>query len=115
MARCIPEPRAAPGGSCRTLGFEYVLETHPKFLIKGVVSKRKLIMHACIINVLLLTTPLIRTWGAGRTLDRQLVLEVTLDSKYVLEPHRKFLIKGIVSKRTLIVNVLLLTAPTNVN
>ena len=46
MARCIPEPCAAPGGSCRTLGFEYVLETHPKFLIKGVVSKRTLIMHA---------------------------------------------------------------------
>ena len=46
MAKCIPEPCAAPGGSCRTFGFEYVLETHPKFLIKGVVSKRTLIMHA---------------------------------------------------------------------
>ena len=55
MARCIPEPCAAPGGSCRTLGFEYVLEPHPKFLIKGFVSKRILIMHA----------------GAGRTFDRQ--------------------------------------------
>ena len=84
MARCIPEPCAAPGGSCRTLGFEHVLETHPKFLIKGVVSKRTLmmhaciinvfllivskrtlIMHACIINVLLLTTPLIRNLGCG--------------------------------------------------
>ena len=52
MARCIPEPCAALGGSCRTLGFEYVLETHPKFLIKGVVSKRTLI-----VNVLLLTAP----------------------------------------------------------
>ena len=51
MARCIPEPCAAPSGSCRTLGFEYVLETHPKFLIKGVVSKRTLIIDACIFNV----------------------------------------------------------------
>ena len=40
MARSIPEPCAAPGGSCRTLSFEYVLETHPKFLIKGVAVVR---------------------------------------------------------------------------
>ena len=83
MARCIPEPCAAPSGSCRTLGFEYVLETHPKFLIKGVVSKRTLIMHACIINVLLLTTPLIKNLGCvSNTYSKPNVLQEPLGAAH---------------------------------
>ena len=52
------------GSSPRQVGGQ-ACDPHPKFLTLRVVSERTLNMHACIIDVLLLTTPQVKNLGCG--------------------------------------------------
>ena len=100
-------------------------DPHPKVLTWGVVSKGTL--HACIVNVVLLTTRQVKNLGCGSSLSsflkrndsvqlpgRRLPFLPTQIGRQTCDPHPKFLTWGVVSKTTLImhaciINVLVLT------